>query len=80
MMGQLPEGQGKLFYQFCLENHIPQDHLRRGIDRFLDFSALRQHLIPYYSFMGRPSVDPELSHRGNIEACAPGQSSLYEIK
>ncbi len=63
MMGQLPEDQGKLFYQFCLENHIPQDHLRRGIDRFLDFSALRQHLIPYYSFMGRPSVDPALMIR-----------------
>lgn len=63
MMGQLPEGQGKLFYEFCLENHIPQDHLLRGIDRFLDFNALREHLIPYYSFMGRPSVDPELMVR-----------------
>ncbi len=39
------------------------DHLLRGIDCFLDFNALREHLIPYYSFMGRPSVDPELMIR-----------------
>ena len=50
----------RLFYDFCLEDHVPQDHLLRGIDRFLDFDGLRVALRPYYSNIGRPSVDPEL--------------------
>ena len=37
------------------------DHLLRSIDRFLDLSDLRQHLEPFYSHTGRPSVDPELT-------------------
>jgi transposase len=42
---------------------VPQDHLLRKIDRFLDLSDLRQHLAPYYSHTGRPSIDPELMIR-----------------
>ncbi len=38
---------------------MPQDHLLRKIDRFLDLSDLHQHLAPYYSHTGRPSIDPE---------------------
>ena len=37
--------------------------LLRGINRFLDLSTLRQHLAPFYSHTGRPSVDPELMIR-----------------
>jgi transposase len=37
--------------------------LLRGIDRFLDLGDLRQHLKPYYSHTGRPSIDPELMIR-----------------
>lgn len=33
-----------LFYYFCVEQHIPQDHLLRSIDQFLDFDQIRQHL------------------------------------
>ncbi len=36
MMGQLPAQQNALFYEFCLENHIPEGHLLRQIDQFLD--------------------------------------------
>jgi transposase len=32
----------------------------RSIDRFVDLSALREHLRPFYSDTGRPSIDPEL--------------------
>ena len=39
------------------------DHLLRGIDRFRDVADLRQHLAPFYSHTGRPSVDPELMVR-----------------
>ena len=63
MMGQLPPVQSELFYQFCLEKHIPQDHLLRRIEEFLDFARLRQHLRAFYSATGRPSVDPELMLR-----------------
>ena len=60
MKGELPPDQNTLFYDFSLERHIPQDHLLRHIDRFLDFDQIHQHLQPFYSHTGRPSVDPEL--------------------
>jgi transposase len=63
MMGQLGSGQDKLFYSFNLDNHVPREHLLRGIDHFLDLRDLRQHLAPFYSPMGRPSIDPELMIR-----------------
>lgn len=63
MMGQQGGGQEQLFYAFNLDTHVPQDHLLRGIDRFLDLSELRQHLAPFYSHTGRPSIDPELMIR-----------------
>ncbi len=63
MMGHHSGNQDRLFYAFNLDDHVPNDHLLRGIDRFLDLSALRQHLSPYYSHTGRPSIDPELMVR-----------------
>ncbi len=63
MMGCQPGGQDRLFYSFNLDEHIPQNHLLRGIERCLDLSELRQHLADYYSHTGRPSIDPELMIR-----------------
>ena len=63
MMGQRAGAQDQLFYSFNLDSRVPADHLLRRIDRFLDLSALRRHLAPYYSHTGRPSVDPELMIR-----------------
>jgi transposase len=63
MMGSNDKPQEPLFYSFDLEDLVPQDHLLRKIDRFLDLSDLRQHLAPYYSHTGRPSIDPELMIR-----------------
>lgn len=62
MMGQTVV-QDQLFYAFNLEDHVPRDHLLRGVDRFLDLGELRQHLAPFYSHTGRPSTDPELMIR-----------------
>ena len=62
MMGQTAN-QDQLFYAFNLEDHIPRGHLLRGVNRFLDLSALRDHLAPFYSHTGRPSIDPELMIR-----------------
>ena len=63
MMRQLPPAQNSLFYDFSLEQHIPEDHLLRQIDRFLDFDRIREYLQPFYSRTGRPSIDPELMLR-----------------
>jgi Transposase domain (DUF772) len=52
-----------LFYEFSLERHIPTDHLLRSIDRFVEFGELRRELAPFYSTLGRPSIDPELMMR-----------------
>jgi len=60
MMGQQGGGQDSLFYAFNLDDHVPRDHLLRGIDHFFDAGDLRQHLAPFYSHTGRPSIDPEL--------------------
>ncbi len=43
-----------------LEEFIPQDHLLRAVDRYLNLADFRRHLSEFYSHTGRPSVDPEL--------------------
>ena len=63
MMGCLKSDQGQLFYEFCLGDAVPEDHLVRKIDTALDLSWLRSELAPHYSAMGRPSIDPELMIR-----------------
>jgi transposase len=63
MMGSNDMPQDELFYAFNLSDVVPQDHLLRDIDRVLDLSGLREHLAPYYSHTGRPSIDPELMIR-----------------
>ncbi len=63
MMGQQTGGEAQLFYAFNLDEYIPEHHLLRRIDRFLDLSKLRQHLADFYSHTGRPSIDPELMIR-----------------
>ena len=59
-MGERTVVQEALFYEFSLERHLPADHLLRSIDRFVDLSGIRAYLRPFYSEIGRPSIDPEL--------------------
>ena len=63
MMGARQVAQAALFYEFSLDRHVPGHHLLRSIDRFVDLSGIREHLRPFYSDTGRPSVDPELMIR-----------------
>lgn len=63
MMGRRIDVQTSLFYDFNIENHVPNDHLLRSIDRFVDLTDIRRHLEPFYSAIGRPSIDPELMIR-----------------
>src|SRR5258708_37617889 len=60
MMGERRVGQDALFYEFSLERHVPETHLLRAIDRFVDLDGVRAHLAPFYSEIERPSIDPEL--------------------
>jgi transposase len=63
MMGERQVRQEALFYGFSLEEHVPSDHLLCSIDRFVELSDIRRHLEPFYSAVGRPSIDPELMIR-----------------
>ena len=63
MMGSNDKPQDEFFYSFDLDDVVPEDHLLRSIDRVLELSELREHLAPYYSHTGRPSIDPELMIR-----------------
>lgn len=59
MLGPKQEAQGALFYEFPIDDHVPEDHLLRSIDRCVDLSDIRQYLADFYSHTGRPSIDPE---------------------
>ena len=63
MMGARQVEQAALFYEFSLDRHVPGDHLLRSIDRFVELDGLRRELAPFYSGIGRPSIDPELMIR-----------------
>jgi transposase len=52
-----------LFYNFRLEDHVPADHVLRGVDQLLDAGFVRKVMAPHYATMGRPSIDPELMTR-----------------
>ena len=62
MMG-VQAAEARLFYDFCLDDHVPSDHLLRSVDGHLDLNSVRQTLKPFYSWTGRPSIDPELMIR-----------------
>ena len=62
-MGRLNHDQRQLFYSFCLEDVVPDDHLVRAIAGVLDLSWVHTELAPYYSHIGRPSIDPVLMVR-----------------
>ncbi len=63
MMGRLEAGQERLFYHFRLEDQVPANHLLRKLEAPLDLDMVRKQLEPFYSEIGRPSVDPELMIR-----------------
>ena len=46
MMGEQLGRQDRLFYEFCLDDRVPADHLVRRLDAVLDLSWLRTELAP----------------------------------
>ena len=65
MMGRQAGDQSQLFYLFNLEERIPANHLLRRINPVVTrvLAELREKLAPFYSDIGRPSIDPELMIR-----------------
>src|SRR6202008_2936459 len=63
MMGDRLLMQESLFYEFRLDEFVPSHHMLQAIGWFVDLSDLRRHLGPFYSSIGRPSIDPELMIR-----------------
>jgi transposase len=49
---------GKLFYQACLDDLVPEDHVIRRIRSALDLKYLYTATRPYYAHDGKPSIDP----------------------
>ena len=65
MMGRQTGVQSQLFYLFNLEERIPESHLLRRLNPVVlqVLADLREKLTPFYSEIGRPSIDPELMIR-----------------
>jgi transposase len=65
MMGRQVVDQSQLFYLFNLEGRIPAHHLLRRINPTVTriLAGIRERLEPFYSEIGRPSIDPELMIR-----------------
>jgi transposase len=65
MMGRQTVDQSQLFYLFNLEKRIPERHLLRRINPTVTriLGEFREKLQPFYSEIGRPSIDPELMIR-----------------
>ena len=64
-MGRQTGDQSRLFYLFNLEDRIPSRHMLRRINPVVTrvLGELRAKLKPFYSEIGRPSIDPELMIR-----------------
>jgi transposase len=81
MMGRQSGDQASLFYKFRLDERIPKDHLLRRIDVFVTpvLADIRGQLEPYYSEIGRPSVDPVLMLRMLIVGYCYGLRSERQL-
>src|SRR6202048_3245622 len=62
MMGRKYREQANFFHEFRLDDMIPKGHLLRRINVFVTsvLGDLHEQLGPFYSAIGRPSIDPEL--------------------
>ena len=81
MMGRQRGDQTSFFYEFRLDERIPKEHLLRRIDVFVTpvLADMREQLKPYYSEIGRPSVDPALMIRMLIVGYCYGLRSERQL-
>ena len=62
MMGRLNHDQKQLFYSFCLDEVVPDDHLVRAIASVLDLSWVHKEL---------PPIIPRRAVLRSIRCCDP---------
>src|SRR5438132_5277318 len=81
MMGRKYREQANFFYEFRLDDMIPKGHLLRRINVFVTsvLSDLHEQLGPFYSAIGRPSIDLELLIRMLIVAYCFGIRSERKL-
>jgi hypothetical protein len=53
MMRERQVQQDALFYECSLERRVPDKHLLRASDRFVELDGVQAHLAPFYSETGR---------------------------
>src|SRR6266516_1957868 len=65
MTGRQTNDQSQLFYVFNREKRISASHLLLRINPIVTrlLADMREKLAPFYSDIGRPSIDPELMVR-----------------
>jgi transposase len=80
MMGRQCGDQSRLFYLFNLDRHIPAGHLLRPINPMVTqiLGELREKLEPFYSEIGRPSIDPEPMIRMQTVDDSPNGAQICE--
>lgn len=66
MMG-FQTAPAQLFYDFCLDDHVPGDHLLRRVDRFLELEVLAGKL----GRQGQPAVAPGSPARNRTFVVTP---------
>lgn len=55
MIGNRTVMQEALFYSFSLEDHVPQSHLLRAVDRFVDLNGIREEATTILQRDGPPT-------------------------
>src|SRR5882762_2238040 len=80
MMGGRNQGQGQLFYDLCLDEVVPDDHLVRKIGAVLNLSWIHTELAPFdRSGADDPDADPRVRFRHSIRASdLPGGSGQLD--
>ena len=59
LLGEKPRSE-PMFYYIRMEDIVPENHLLRLINKYIDFSFIRDKVKCLYSHTGRPSIDPEV--------------------
>ncbi len=52
------EFKQRIYYDFSLESLIPGNHLLKRIENVISFEFVREKTKSYYSYTGKPSIDP----------------------
>lgn len=50
--------ENKLYYNFVIDEYVPEDHILRLIDKHVSFDFIRKRVKHLYSHTGQPAVDP----------------------